>query len=82
MFSFYNCSAGKTSKDHVLYCIDKLYRHRPPNRKRKIEKDKGRRLGGLASLGPLGARLFERKLDKDKGRRLGGLASLGPLGAR
>ena len=40
---------------------------------RKLEKDSGRRLGGL---------LFESKLGKDKGRRLGGLASLGPLGAR
>ena len=40
------------------------------------------RLGGLASLGPLDARLLERKLDKDQGRRLGGLASLGTLGAR
>ena len=31
-----------------------------PNRKRKIEKDKGRRLGGLASLGSLVAPLIER----------------------
>ena len=57
---------------------------------RKLDEDKGRRLGGLASLGPLGARLLkgnlmrikEGKLEKDKGRRLGGLASLGPFGAR
>ena len=37
-------------------------------KERKLEKDKGRRLVGLALLGPLGARLFERKLEKDKGR--------------
>ena len=35
---------------------------RPPRRpviERKLDEDKGRRLGGLASLGPLGAGLFE-----------------------
>ena len=36
-------------------------------KQRKLEKDQGRRLGGIASLGPFGARLLERKLEKDRG---------------
>ena len=43
-----------------------------PNRERRIiEKDKGRRLGGLASLGPLGARLLKRNIEKDQRGALG-----------
>ena len=52
---------------HFLYKINfKLYRHRPPTRKRIIEKDTGRRFGGLASLGPLGARFLKGNLIRIK----------------
>ena len=47
--------------------------HRYQTERRIMEKDEGRRLGGLASLGPLGARLLERKLEKDEGGASGAL---------
>ena len=45
--TYFNLYIKYNTFEHFLQ-NSKLYRHRPQNRERKIEKDKGRRLGGLA----------------------------------